>query len=248
MKCRLRAGVVLAALVAANSAFALPAAGDLAFVALNADEDGFAVATFVDLAAGDQIHFTDNEWNGTAVGAGGDFTSGEGVLMWTVQADLSAGTVVRFGSVNSASAVWASEGSLTRSGSFLLATSGDSIMAYLDQDGGPLPLAAIGYGSGFDADLAGAGMDGLAVSLSGRVDYAEYVGPRSGAADMTDYALQVADTDQWLVRKETVETNTVPNLGAFAVTAPVPEPETYAMMLAGLGMLGAVARRRAAVR
>lgn len=29
-----------------------------------------------------------------------------------------------------------------------------------------------------------------------------------------------------------------------AVTAPVPEPETYAMMLAGLGLLGGVARRR----
>lgn len=33
----------------------------------------------------------------------------------------------------------------------------------------------------------------------------------------------------------------------FAVsTLPVPEPETYAMLLAGLGILGAVARRRAA--
>lgn len=28
------------------------------------------------------------------------------------------------------------------------------------------------------------------------------------------------------------------------ITAPVPEPETYAMLLAGLGMIGAVARRR----
>ncbi|MES2840075.1 MAG: PEP-CTERM sorting domain-containing protein [Pseudomonadota bacterium] len=29
-----------------------------------------------------------------------------------------------------------------------------------------------------------------------------------------------------------------------AITAPVPEPETYAMLLAGLGLMGAVARRR----
>jgi hypothetical protein len=28
------------------------------------------------------------------------------------------------------------------------------------------------------------------------------------------------------------------------VAAPVPEPETYAMMLAGLGLLGFMARRR----
>jgi hypothetical protein len=29
-----------------------------------------------------------------------------------------------------------------------------------------------------------------------------------------------------------------------AVAAPVPEPETYAMMMAGLGMMGFIARRR----
>jgi len=30
----------------------------------------------------------------------------------------------------------------------------------------------------------------------------------------------------------------------LAVFAPVPEPQTYAMMLAGLGLMGFVARRR----
>jgi hypothetical protein len=37
------------------------------------------------------------------------------------------------------------------------------------------------------------------------------------------------------------------NLTLFArdmVTTPVPEPETYGMLLAGLGVLGLVARRR----
>jgi len=34
------------------------------------------------------------------------------------------------------------------------------------------------------------------------------------------------------------------NLTAASVPAPVPEPETYAMMLAGLGLLGVAARRR----
>lgn len=33
-------------------------------------------------------------------------------------------------------------------------------------------------------------------------------------------------------------------LNDYAVTTAVPEPETYAMMLAGLGLMGAVARRR----
>ena len=32
--------------------------------------------------------------------------------------------------------------------------------------------------------------------------------------------------------------------GATVAVAPIPEPETYAMLLAGLGLVGAVARRR----
>jgi len=35
-----------------------------------------------------------------------------------------------------------------------------------------------------------------------------------------------------------------PVVGYFVVYAPVPEPETYAMMLAGLGLMGLVAKRR----
>ena len=35
------------------------------------------------------------------------------------------------------------------------------------------------------------------------------------------------------------------SLGSASITAAVPEPETYAMFLAGLGLMGAAARRRA---
>jgi hypothetical protein len=40
---------------------------------------------------------------------------------------------------------------------------------------------------------------------------------------------------------------TTPGTWTMGVAA-VPEPETYAMLLAGLGLVGAVARRRSATR
>lgn len=42
--------------------------------------------------------------------------------------------------------------------------------------------------------------------------------------------------------------NTHSNYSTLQITTPVPEPETWAMLLAGLGMMGAVARRRRATR
>jgi len=244
MKNTIRAGIALASLVASSVALATPAVGDLGFVAVNADEDGFALTTFVDLAAGDQFYFTDKKWNGGALGAGGAFDPGEGVLEWTLDAGVAAGSVVRFASVNSASSLWVSQGVLSRSGSFSLAVENDSVTVYLDQSGDVLPLAAIGYGKDFETQMAGAGLDGALVSFTGRVDYAEYVGIRSGESSFDAYAPLVTDAGQWMVRESTVETNTVPYLGAFSVTAPVPEPESYALMLAGLGLVGGMVRRR----
>jgi hypothetical protein len=41
-----------------------------------------------------------------------------------------------------------------------------------------------------------------------------------------------------------LSTNIVANLGVTYVYAPIPEPESYVLLLAGLGMVGAIARRR----
>lgn len=240
----LRVGIVLAALTSSTTLVAAPSAGDFAFSAINADEDGFALTTLVNLSAGEEFFFTDNEWNALPVGNGGGFSSGEGVLSWTLDADLTAGSVVRFASVNSTADIWVSEGSLVRSGSFSLATTNDSVTLYRDAAGVLTPLAAIGFGASFEDELQGAGLDGAYLAFGGRVDFAEYVGARSGEATFDAYRASLTDATQWIVRESTIEANTVPYLGSFAVTAPVPEPETYAMMLAGLAMVGSVARRR----
>ena len=53
---------------------------------------------------------------------------------------------------------------------------------------------------------------------------------------MQQFQLNAAAPMQW-----TLQSN-----GTLVYAAPVPEPETYALFLAGLGMLGAIARRRLA--
>ena len=59
-----RSILALATAVVAFNAHAV-SSGDLAFTAFNADEDGWSLVTFVDLAANSQFYFTDND--GTAL-------------------------------------------------------------------------------------------------------------------------------------------------------------------------------------
>lgn len=106
---------------------------------------------------------------------------------------------------------------------------------------------------GFDAvttnDLASAKFDDnagilLSTKLTGKfgdqVDFFKYtsIGTKAAqAATRTDFAVG-GDADYW----------TLSSTGALTYTvAAVPEADTYAMLLAGLGLVGFMARRRAAV-
>lgn len=242
MKSMLFAASIVVPGLAFGAVAAPPGVGDLAITAINGDEDGFALVTFVDLLAGSQLMITDNEWNGLPVGGGGDFNSDEGVLTWMLGADLAAGSVVRFASVDSASEISVSFGTVSRSGGLRIAVSDDSLTIYRDDLGHALPLSAIGYGASF---LPAAGLDAATVTFSGGVDFAEYAGARSGADQMLAYSQNVFDASNWTVRAGTQEANTLPDMTAFSVmAAPVPEADSYAMMLAGLGLVSVMARRR----
>ncbi len=83
-------------------------AGDLAFTSFNADEDGWSLVTFVDLAPNTTPFFSDNEWTGRA------FNTGESDDRWSSgAATIAADTVIRFSAVDVAG-LGASVGSLTR--------------------------------------------------------------------------------------------------------------------------------------
>jgi hypothetical protein len=91
-----------------------------------------------------------------------------------------------------------------------------------------------GQRSGF-ACYGSSGLDNCGTNVTWTIgnagDFSSVSQALGGGNSTTDFFLYTADQgNQW---------------GANAVAgAPVPEPETYAMMLAGLGLLGFVARRR----
>jgi endonuclease I len=62
--------------------------GDIAVIGFNGDDpDVIRFVNLVNIAAGTQVRFTDNAWNGTAL------TTAEGTDTWTAATDFAAGTV-----------------------------------------------------------------------------------------------------------------------------------------------------------
>lgn len=251
---------MLAVAAAAAAAIAAPAhalvAGDLAFTAFNADEDGWALVSFVDISAGTTVYFTDNEY------VSGAFNGGESFFKWTTGA-VTAGQVIRFSAIDNATSLAASNGTLARqavSGStnYGLSTSADTVYAYLGSSAtAPTTfLAAItnaGSWNNTDGNLVGTGLTAgtsAAIRLTAQAgaasatpDFGQYTGTRQFASFQAA-KLAIADMTHWQV--DTVNGNyasTVPD--TTNITA-VPEPETYALMLAGLAAVSFMARRRSA--
>lgn len=242
--------------LAAIASLAQPAqaltAGDLAFTAFNADEDGWSMVVLADLAPNTTVYFTDNEWGGAS------FNSGESYHQWVSgSGTVSAGTVIRFSAIDSSTSLSASVGTLTRasvsgSSNYGMSQSEESIFAYLASSVSATPttfLAAISstaFGSAAAGVLTGTGLSvgAGAIELGGGADFDQYIGDRSSQASFADYKPLVSDIANWTDNAvDGSYASVVPDTTSFSVTA-VPEPETYAMLLAGLAGIGATVRRR----
>lgn len=245
-----RKSLVAALLLVSGSSHALQP-GDLAFTAFNADEDGFALVALRSVAPFTTIHFSDNEWSGGAPGTGA-FNTGENTFAWVTGSEtLAPGTVVRFRAIDQATRS-ASAGAfgLIVSGTPGFSATGDTIFAYTaDASGAPAGfIAALSSENFAGSDLAGTGLvvGTSANAISASTDFGEYAGIRSGLATFGAYAALVNDAANWNALTTGDFALADPNLTPFTVAA-VPEPQTYALLLTGLGLIGMRlhARRRA---
>ncbi len=252
LKLNLKMTALALATAAAGHAHAL-GAGDLSFTTFNADEDGWAMVALGVIGANTSVFFTDNEWGGSS------FNTGESHHIWnTGGSDIAAGTVIRFSAIDNAANLAASTGSLARqavtgSSNYGMSASEETVYAYLGASAtAPTTfLAAITsgtFGSASAGSLANTGLSigNGAIQLSSGTDFAEYAGTRSGQVVFADYKPLVATVANWNDLGGGSFGAVVPNTSAFSVSA-VPEPETYALLLVGLGLIGTIARRRRAV-
>ncbi len=250
--------IVAAAALAALNAHALTA-GDLAFTSFNADEDGFSMVALASIAANTTVYFGDNEY------VSGAFNTGESYSKWVSGSSaIAAGSVIRFAGVDSTSAVvtigGATAGSYARetvasSSNWGLSASNETLYAYLGTSAtAPTTfLAAVTNGSfAVDGPLTGTGLtEGVnAIRLNANAtnatpDYGVYTGVRSGLSSFSAYLPLLANPSNWQIDTTNgTYTTTVPDTTAFTVTPSVPEPETYSLALASIGVCLALARRR----
>jgi hypothetical protein len=211
--------------------------GDIAFTSFNADEDGWAIVNFVDIAANTTIYFSDNEWDGSA------FNTGEGSHIWNSGlSTIEAGTVVRFNKVDQLSRS-VSIGSYSATGDTGLNATSETIYAFLGTDVNSPTTFLAGVSTEGSANLTPAGLtSGVnAVVLTNSADFGQYTGERSTQTNFLDYLPLVNDATKWNIIVGGSQEAQVPSTTNFTVTA-VPAPA--AIWLFGSAFAGLIGINR----
>jgi hypothetical protein len=156
--------------------------GDLAIIGMDTGDEDFSFVCFVNINAGTEIYFTDEE-------ADGDYTigTGEGTVLFTAPVGgVSAGTVITYQG-NSSYFSTTSDGNMT------LGNSGDGILAYQGSSVGNVTsfLHAVGEDNGDLGSFPG----GFSNHMTMGADDGQYSGTRTGTAAALMSAIN--DNSNW---------------------------------------------------
>jgi hypothetical protein len=197
--------------------------GDIAFNSFNADEDGWSIATFVDIDPNSIVYFTDNEATSSSA-----FNSGESYFQWNTGTNpITAGTVIRFSAIDvaarAASIGTFSQVTVTGNTNTGISATADTIYAYLGSSATSPTVFLAGVsndGTAGNTDLTNAGLTigTNSILLNASADYGVYNGVRSGQASFANYKTLVNNVSNWTVDTTNGDyTTTVPNITNFTI-------------------------------
>jgi hypothetical protein len=245
---------------------------DFAFTGLNAhtSQGGWSFVSFVDITAGTTIFFTDTNVLRTTPSAGVFSTSTETFWSWTAGADVAAGTSVALrGSgvtgqytARSGAAGGTPNGTVSNlnGGNSDISSSGDVLYAFqaaaYATNYAPAAITFLGaisnrasYTTSDDARAA-TGLSGIQVrefkiDAATATRYTQFTAQTTSSdtpfGSMDELKAALAVGANWTT---IAASNTTPIVSDVLAVTAVPEPESYALLLAGLAVVGAVARRR----
>ena len=265
------AALSAAALGGAQAAGTTLGSTDFAFTGVNGNTTvgGWSFVTFVDLAAGTTIYFTDTNVLQTPTASGVFSTTAETFWSWTASAPVAAGTSVALlgtGTTGQYAAKSGAAGGVVNGtvnnlngGASNISSGGDILYAFQAasyatnyQPGTLTFLGAISNRGTYTTsdNPAATGLSGIQVR--------EYKVDAVTATRYTQFTAQVTTNDvpfssladlqaalavnaNWTT---VTASNSLPIVSDVLAVSAVPEPQSLALLLAGLGVVARVARRR----
>jgi uncharacterized protein YjiK len=214
--------------LAIPSAFALTT-GDIAFTGFNADgSDNLSFVALVPIPSGTEIHFTDDEWTGSA------FNADESKFTWTAGSNITAGAIVKLDTISTTATSNLGTVAFTQITNTGISNSTEIVYAYVGTPTAPTAfLTAIANNlltssSAIVPTGLVAGTNAIELnSVDADCDIAAYTGTRTSLTSFGSYLSPLNNPVNWVAQDgsgdQSIDTTSpdVPfSSSAFSVTPP----------------------------